>query len=518
MRAAAAIAAAVCVLGPAAVSTAAPVARMDAATLTAGADAVVEGRVIAIDTTWNRDRTGFETRIQVEVSLHIWGGAPDVVTIVQPGGELEGARHVIVGMPAFSLGESARLYLRQTGAASYRVYGWSQGKVPLPIVPAQPQPAFELNGMQWEPGQIPVQWLFGSAGSDDLALADARAAVEAAFQTWADVPCSSLSFNHAGDTDLGLAVDQMNVITWIESDWIFGEEAAGAASLFFGPGQPPTVDVALNGDNFTWADGVPSVGPATQDVQGVLTHELGHFSGLSHTQSSLDTMYFSWTPWQSQRSLSADDKLGLCELYPTTGDECADSSECDEGATCESYAMGTLCTPQPDPIGASCDRDRIECEDFCVFTSFSLTSGFCSMFCDDEPCPDGFECRDASAGSNPVRVCFPGSGGGSDAGAIGTPCADNGECPMGQFCGATGTCTLECREDFDCNDTSLECSGAGQCVPASSGCGCRAANNSGGLAALLLLFLGGYVSRRRTRPQRRQQHRRALARRRDGHR
>ncbi len=497
------------------IAQASVVQRFDQEALEEGASRVVEGQVSSIHTQWNSSHTGLETIVSIAVERTTKGEPSESVQIVQPGGNLDGMWHVIVGMPEYEVGQRARFFLREAAAGRYRVYGWKQGVWPA-VVSARSvryQPShhddaaddaelvhFTHNGMLWQPEQIPVAYSISEVGSDDLSLQEAKDAIFAAFSTWQDVPCSSLSYSYSGETSLGMAVDDTNVVLWIESDWIYGEEAAGATSLFFAPGETPTADVAFNGEGFTWANGPLSVGTAIQDVQGVLTHELGHFSGLSHTQSALDTMYFSWTPWQSQRPLSADDKLGLCELYPTTGDECSGVGDCAEGDLCESYERGTLCTPQADPIGADCNYNKIDCENFCLFTVANLSAGYCSRFCEvDNDCPDRFACNDASAGAMPVRVCFKDdSSRRPDAGPVEGSCVDTIDCDNGQYCGSDSLCTLDCREDFDCNDSAQRCTSDGRCEVAESsgGCGCNSGQTPKGTWPILALF-GLWMYRRR---------------------
>ena len=149
----------------------------------------------------------------------------------------------------------------------------------------------------------------------------------------------------------------------------------------------------------------------TFDLQGVLTHELGHFSGLGHTMSAHDTMYYTWTPWRNQRTPSLDDKLGLCSIYPVAGDECSGASTgCAAGDTCTATASGRLCEHPADPIGAPCNYDNVECANFCLFTSADLSTGYCSKFCDtNAECPLTHHCGPAMAGTMPVNVCFAGA-------------------------------------------------------------------------------------------------------------
>ena len=459
---------------------------MTAAELDAGADRVVDATVVAIHARWDRDHRGLET----VVTLVPDGGAP--LAIVQPGGELDGVRHVVVGMPAYRLGERARFHLaRNRDGVTWRVFGWAQGK--------SGGYRFATNGMVWPASEIPVAYELNTAGSDDLAFVEIEAAVAAAFATWAEVPCSGLAYSFAGTTDLGVAIDQRNVILFIESGWIYGAEAAGATSLFILDGEQ-TADVAMNGENYTWAIG-PSgalAASGTFDLQAVLTHELGHFSGLGHTMSAHDTMYYSWTPWQGQRSPSLDDQTGLCSIYPVSGNACTTSDDCATGETCETTAYGRLCESPADPIGAACNYDRVECESFCLFTATNLSSGYCSRFCEtDADCPLTHHCDVASAGGEDVRVCFAGAQPPPpDAGVPG--CVDDDGCPAGQHCNESGACTLECRSDDDCGGLG-PCDDDGRCAGADGeggGCGCAASRGQPWPGVLLALALLGAIAGR----------------------
>ena len=82
----------------------------------------------------------------------------------------------------------------------------------------------------------------------------------------------------AGD---GVAVDQQNVVLFLESNWVYGEEAAGATSLFFAVDGMQTADIALNGVNFTWAVAPPpGSGTSVLDLQAVLNEALLGQSGF----------------------------------------------------------------------------------------------------------------------------------------------------------------------------------------------------------------------------------------------
>jgi Matrixin len=460
--------------------------------LRAGADRVVDGTIVARTTIWNATHTGLETHAMLADDAGV------TVELVVPGGELDGGRHIIVGMPSAGVGERARWFLKDRGDGTYRVYGWAQGKWPAKVTDGverfAPDPVaaehdaktidFVTNGMVWPATKIPVQYYVQNAGSADLALPDEIAAIDAAFGTWQSVACAGIAYQNAGMTDLGLAIDGTNVILFLESGWTFGDEAAAATSLFIIDGQQ-TADIAVNGQDFMWAISPPSnaIDAHTLDLQAVLTHEIGHFTGLGHSMRAFDTMYYSWTPWQSQRTLSPDDRLGACSIYPVMADECPPA--CAPGQKCVAHPLGTLCEADPDPVGTPCNYDRVECDAFCLFTAADLSTGYCSKFCTtDRDCPLTHHCAQASAGTMTVNVCF--------SGAQPPPTCSDDTCPAGQHCDDTATCTFECRVPSDCGP-SATCDAHGYCVQTSGGC-CQ---GEPGRPPLILVGLVALVLRRR---------------------
>jgi hypothetical protein len=111
-----------------------------------------------------------------------------------------------------------------------------------------------------------------------------------------------------------------NANAWIfqDEDWPYQKVANHLAltTLTFNPetGEIYDVDVEINS-----ADNSISVGDqnVTNDLLSIVTHEAGHFFGLSHTLVPGATMapdYDSGTT--DMRSIEADDVAGICEIYP----------------------------------------------------------------------------------------------------------------------------------------------------------------------------------------------------------
>jgi len=469
----------VAIAAPARASTVMP---LSPAQLAAGADRVVEGTIVARTVAWDAAHTGLETHATLAVTRTLAGPAAVTIEVVEPGGELDGGTEIVIGIPSVAVGERARWFLRARGDGTYRVYGWSQGKWPArigadgvetfvfdPLAAEHGDaraPYYTTNGMVWPADKIPVQYYFNMAGSDDLSLTDVMTAVDAAFATWQAVPCSSLSYVDMGLTDLGAAVDTTNVILFTESNWTYGAEAAAATSVYIVPGMQ-TADININGQDWTWAIGPPgdAIDSNTLDLQAVLTHETGHFSGLNHSQREYETMYYSWKPWQDQRFPSYDDKQGLCSIYPKMADECPPAT-CPSNQACTSYPLGTMCTGTPDPVGASCNYDHGACDSFCLYTATDLSSGYCSQFCtQNTDCPLAYHCAAATSGTS-MMVCLLG------AQPVQDPCTTDAQCGAGTYCNGT-SCTFDCRDDTDCSGGDV-CDSHGQCSkPSAGGGGCQ---------------------------------------------
>jgi hypothetical protein len=105
---------------------------LDLPTLVARADQISVVDVVSVKAAWNAEHDRILTTVDVAV-VDCWKGAAapaSHVTVVQPGGTVGGLTMRIDGMPHFSPGERALLFLRGS-AERASVVGMAQGKRPL---------------------------------------------------------------------------------------------------------------------------------------------------------------------------------------------------------------------------------------------------------------------------------------------------------------------------------------------------------------------------------------------------
>lgn len=153
--------------------------------------------------------------------------------------------------------------------------------------------------------------------------------VERAFGAWMNAKCGtahpSIDVQMIGPIECGTSeynskVGNANIVLFREDVWPYGEaqNAIGLTTTRFDTktGELWDADIELNGATETLSIGDPIMG---DDLLSVLTHEAGHFLGMSHSQDQAATMraiYNPATDGDSFRSLASDDVEGICTIYP----------------------------------------------------------------------------------------------------------------------------------------------------------------------------------------------------------
>lgn len=167
----------------------------------------------------------------------------------------------------------------------------------------------------WE--NWPVPYYINSAGTPDLENEDEI--IHKSFARWEQEHQTfcGIDFEYAGTTDINEGKsDGKNVVMWIESDWPFGSAALAVTQCWIGQGQSTMLDcdIMINGQDYQWniAENAPY---GSFDLRSTLTHEIGHFWGLDHSELQHSTMYEYYNPKFDAADLDYDDILGAHDVF-----------------------------------------------------------------------------------------------------------------------------------------------------------------------------------------------------------
>jgi hypothetical protein len=192
-----------------------------------------------------------------------------------------------------------------------------------------------------------------------------EAAVRGAAAAWSRraVPCTSIELRVATDpgAEAPAQADGESRLVFRHNEWCmqppppppaapcYDSSILAVTSVFSHPtsGKIVDADIEVNAVGFSWSDRArpgSADAPEAHDLQNALTHELGHLIGFDHTcwlgqdgkvliddhredapscfaaspEQAESTLFPSVMPSDlDRRTLTADDKRGLCEVYPT---------------------------------------------------------------------------------------------------------------------------------------------------------------------------------------------------------
>mgnify|MGYP006268513889 CR=1 FL=1 len=116
------------------------------------ADAVVQGRVVGMESRWAPDGRHIVTRVTVRVSRVLRGSAGAEVALEVPGGSVGGYGQRVDAAPSFQAGEEAVVFLRRIPGGRSLVHGMAQGKFRVEGGEARP----DLEGWAFVPEALPA--------------------------------------------------------------------------------------------------------------------------------------------------------------------------------------------------------------------------------------------------------------------------------------------------------------------------------------------------------------------------
>ncbi len=343
-------------------------------------------------------------------------------------------------------------------------------------------------------------WL-NEAGTPDIPIATAEMEVVRAMTDWTTVACSGLRAEYRGKTAIGPTSNDRNfVIGWVESGWRYGDGTIGVTSNIYSGRTIISADMELNGQDFTW---ITTSGRGSRvNVYSIVLHEGGHFYGLGHSASRTAVMFASYQGGIS--TITADDQMGICTLYPGEGAvpsdcstvgcpsgqtcvagmcqrvagngtvcaSCTDDAQCQNSGRCITYPDGNMYCGAPCSRTAPCTQDGTSCVFIpslrgsqCVglvnrrATCEAVTPSGCT---NDSMCEAGQYCNTTTHAceANPTGT----------GGPMGTACQDGSECASGLCFG--GICTSNCNwldvrscaTGYYCSGNTLSTCGEGVCA------------------------------------------------------
>lgn len=177
------------------------------------------------------------------------------------------------------------------------------------------------------------------SASVQVDLATARGLVAEAFAQWSGATCTASCGGAAGkptiaaqdlgpvdcgDVEYNQSGSNANVVVFRDGEWPNDGIALALTTVTYrlDSGEIYDADVEVQSNPLQVKLGVKEpVGGDEYDLRSILTHEIGHFLGLAHTQplNGTSTMYERYRAGQTfMRDLAADDACGICTVFPPT--------------------------------------------------------------------------------------------------------------------------------------------------------------------------------------------------------
>lgn len=173
-----------------------------------------------------------------------------------------------------------------------------------------------------------VSYSIHEGASSQVSLAGTEAVFEQAFAAWTQADCGGgatpriqVSYTgpvacdlHEYNQDKGNA----NIIMYRDDQWPHSGAdtvlALTTVTYNLDDGDIYDADMELNSANVRFTTGDTGV---DFDLLSIVTHEVGHFLGLSHSPDMEATMNMGYIPGSiALRDLSPDDVAGICAIYP----------------------------------------------------------------------------------------------------------------------------------------------------------------------------------------------------------
>jgi Matrixin len=229
-----------------------------------------------------------------------------------------------------------------------------QGSIPMTGSRCMPPQAVDCGITLFWPSAC-VGYSIQQDASKRTSFATVQATVQQAFATWMAAECTGGGSPHiliqelepvaCHEHEYNQGAANANAIMFRDDSWPYtGADntlALTTVTYNLDNGEIYDADMELNSASIAFTTGDARV---QFDLLSVLTHETGHFLGLSHSAAQDATMFPSYRPGDTAlRSLGNDDIAGICTIYPPGK---AIDATCDATPR---HGFSTLCKDQQSP-------------------------------------------------------------------------------------------------------------------------------------------------------------------------
>jgi hypothetical protein len=111
--------------------------------LTRGSDVIAVGKVKELKSEWVSGKKAIVTRVTLDVDEFLKGGAGQTLTVLVPGGEVDGVGEWYSHTARFKKDEDVVLFAKKQGTSDFRVTGGESGKL---IVTKDPRTGASVVG------------------------------------------------------------------------------------------------------------------------------------------------------------------------------------------------------------------------------------------------------------------------------------------------------------------------------------------------------------------------------------
>lgn len=322
--------------------------KLDPNDLSRQSDSIISGKVTGVSSQWDTEAANIVTTVTVDVGGQLKGEEePKTLTVVLPGGTVDGVTQIVSDTPTFRVGEEVVLFLNEVswhdlnfdaGAEDkfYTLCGNFQGKFKaahdffseeseegfrekaglfsdpegagtFAALPAEETPYVSYHAYT----PLPFRWTGLSPVIPYYVNAPAERVeeVNAAAGSWSSAG-ANFAFKYCGthNRSLGQMQNSKNEIMWSN---LGANNALAIAAIWVSQNVILEADMCFN-TNYSWSTGGDWYGGG-HDVQTVALHEFGHWVGLDHSDNPGSIMYYCYKGVQHQ--LHADDLSGIRHIY-----------------------------------------------------------------------------------------------------------------------------------------------------------------------------------------------------------